>query len=130
MQRAVISIENKRGLQPYILMVLVHLLDIMPNVSSRYDGLGVGFAPYLQPPGPEVVRWTVGEPGFDTPSEIIEAAIKELNERNTKYTRGAGSMELCQSVAEYLSKKHGNSKKHPIDQFRQAVRAASYADAT
>tara|TARA_B110000444_G_scaffold63823_1_gene59777 strand:- start:2177 stop:3307 length:1131 start_codon:yes stop_codon:yes gene_type:complete len=79
----------------------------MPNVSSRYDGLGVGFAPYLQPPGPEVVRWTVGEPGFDTPSEIIEAAINQLNNRNTKYTRGAGSMELCQSVADYLFDKHG-----------------------
>ena len=71
-------------------MVLVHPLDIMPNVSSRYEGLGVGFAPYLQPPGPEVVRWTVGEPGFDTPPEIINTAIKELKDRNTKYTRGAG----------------------------------------
>ena len=88
-------------------MVLVHPLDIMPNVSSRYEGLGVGFAPYLQPPGPEVVRWTVGEPGFDTPPEIINTAIKELKDRNTKYTRGAGSIELCQSVADYLFDKHG-----------------------
>ena len=64
-------------------MVLVLLLDIMPNVSSRYDGLGVGFAPYLQPPGPEVVRWTVGEPGFDTPSEIIDAAIFKKNKKGT-----------------------------------------------
>ena len=46
----------------------------MPQVSGRYEGLGVGFAPYLQPPGEEVVRWTVGEPGFDTPNEIIEMA--------------------------------------------------------
>ena len=67
-----------RGLQPYILMRLVRTQDTMPNVSSRYDGLGVGFAPYLQPPGPEVVRWTVGEPGFDTPTEVIKAAIEEL----------------------------------------------------
>ena len=79
----------------------------MPNVSSRFEGLGVGFAPYLQPPGPEVVRWTVGEPGFNTPSEIINAAVKELNNGNTKYTRGAGSMELCQSVTDYLFEKHG-----------------------
>ena len=60
-------------------MVLVHPLHVMPNVSSRYEGLGVGFAPYLQPPGPEVVRWTVGEPGFNTPSEIINAAIKAVS---------------------------------------------------
>ena len=67
----------------------------------------MGFAPYLQPPGPEVVRWTVGEPGFDAPSEVIEAAIKGLEDGNTKYTRGAGSMELCQAVSDYLARHHG-----------------------
>ena len=79
----------------------------MPEISSRYDGLGVGFAPYLQPPGPEVVRWTVGEPGFDAPTEVIEATIKGLEDGNTKYTRGAGSMELCQAVSDYLARHHG-----------------------
>ena len=78
----------------------------MPRVSSRYDGLGVGFAPYLQPPGPGVIRWTVGEPGFDTPKEVIQEAIAALEDGETKYTRGAGSMELCQAVSGYLSKHH------------------------
>ena len=78
----------------------------MPDVSARFEGLGVGFAPYLQPPGPEIVRWTVGEPGFATPKEILDAAIGELEAGNTKYTRGAGSMELCQGVADYLAKHH------------------------
>jgi aspartate/methionine/tyrosine aminotransferase len=76
-------------------------------VSSRFEGLGVGFAPYLQPPGPGVVRWTVGEPGFDTPSPIIDAAISELEEGETKYTRGAGSMALCEAVSGYLRDHHG-----------------------
>tara|TARA_Y100000588_G_scaffold181801_2_gene195573 strand:- start:3200 stop:4327 length:1128 start_codon:yes stop_codon:yes gene_type:complete len=76
-------------------------------VSSRFEGLGVGFAPYLQPPGPGIVRWTVGEPGFETPEEIIEAAIGELRDGRTKYTRGPGSVELCQSVARYLGLHHG-----------------------
>ena len=74
----------------------------MPRVSSRFEGLGVGFAPYLQPPGPEVVRWTVGEPGFETPSSIVDAAIRGLEEGKTKYTRGPGSVELCDAVSEYL----------------------------
>ena len=87
-------------------MVVLPLVGCMPEISSRFDGLGVGFAPYLQPPGPEVVRWTVGEPGFSTPDEIINTAIKELESGNTKYTRSAGSMELCQAVADYLSKHH------------------------
>ena len=50
----------------------------MPDISARFEGLGVGFAPYLQPPGPEIVRWTVGEPGFATPKEILDVAIGEL----------------------------------------------------
>ena len=79
----------------------------MPRVASRFEGLGVGFAPYLQPPGPDIVRWTVGEPGFETPEEIIEVAIEGLRDGRTKYTRGPGSMELCQSVADYLELHHG-----------------------
>ena len=76
-------------------------------MSSRFEGLGVGFAPYLQPPGPGVIRWTVGEPGFDTPSPIIDTAISGLQNGKTKYTRGAGSMELCEAVSEYIRKHHG-----------------------
>ena len=76
-------------------------------MSSRFEGLGVGFAPYLQPPGPGVIRWTVGEPGFDTPSPIIDTAISGLQNGKTKYTRGAGSMELCEAVSEYIRKYHG-----------------------
>lgn len=78
----------------------------VPRVSSRFEGLGVGFAPYLQPPGPGVVRWTVGEPGFDTPSPIIDAAINGLKEGKTKYTRGPGSLELCEAVSVYLKEHH------------------------
>ena len=79
----------------------------MPRVSSRFEGLGVGFAPYLQPPGPGVIRWTVGEPGFDAPSPIIDTAISGLQNGKTKYTRGAGSMELCEAVSGYIRKYHG-----------------------
>ena len=79
----------------------------MPRVSSRFEGLGVGFAPYLQPPGPGVVRWTVGEPGFDTPAPIIDTAISGLQNGKTKYTRGAGTMERCEAVSEYIAKHHG-----------------------
>ena len=82
-------------------------MKVVPRVSSRFDGLGVGFAPYLQPPGPGVVRWTVGEPGFDTPSPIIDTAISGLQNGKTKYTRGAGTMELCEAVSEYIGKHHG-----------------------
>jgi aspartate/methionine/tyrosine aminotransferase len=49
----------------------------------------------------------VGEPGFATPSPIIEAAINGLEEGKTKYTRGPGSLELCEAVSGYLMEHHG-----------------------
>ncbi len=71
----------------------------MPSVPPRFNDLGVGFAPYLIPPPDDVVRWTVGEPGFDTPRPVVEAAIAALNRGETHYTRGPGSMELCTKIS-------------------------------
>ena len=48
----------------------------------------------------------MGEPGFDTPREVIDAAISELEAGNTKYTRGPGAMDLCQAVADYMARHH------------------------
>lgn len=92
---------------PHTLMDGPHPLAAVPRVASRFDGLGVGFAPYLQPPGPEVSRLTVGEPGFGTPREVIDAAIAGLEAGETKYSRCAGTLDLCQAVADYLEKHHG-----------------------
>jgi len=76
----------------------------MPRVPHRFADLGVGFAPYLAPPSPDVVRLTVGEPGFDTPASIVEAAVAALRAGETKYTRGAGSESLCEAIAVQLRK--------------------------
>ena len=80
---------------------------VMPRTATRFEGLGVGFAPYLQPPPDGVIRWTVGEPGFPTPQPIIEAAIQGLEAGRTKYTRGQGSPELCEAVAKHLMRTSG-----------------------
>jgi len=75
----------------------------MPSVPSRFNGLGVGFAPYLIKPSEDVVRWTVGEPGFDTPRPVVDAAIAALERGETHYTRGAGSTDLCSKISEQLN---------------------------
>jgi aspartate/methionine/tyrosine aminotransferase len=76
----------------------------MPSVPSRFNGLGIGFAPYLISPPEDVVRWTVGEPGFDTPRPVVDAAIAALNRGETHYTRGPGSMELCTKVSHQINR--------------------------
>ena len=76
----------------------------MPSVPPRFNGLGIGFAPYLISPPEDVVRWTVGEPGFDTPRPVVDAAIAALNRGETHYTRGPGSMELCTKVSHQINR--------------------------
>ena len=47
----------------------------MPQLNNNIDKVGTGFAAFLSPPGPEVIRFTVGQPDFDTPTKIVDSAI-------------------------------------------------------
>ena len=78
----------------------------MVDIAERFVNLPAGIKPFLAAPPPDVIRWTVGEPAFDTPQPIVEAAIKSLNEGNTKYTRSEGSLELCERSADRLRERY------------------------
>ena len=49
----------------------------------------------------------MGATGVATPAPISEEAINGLEEGKTKYTRGPGSLELCEAVSGYLMEHHG-----------------------
>lgn len=76
----------------------------MPNLNSAFSQIGRGFAAFLAPPAPDVIRFTVGQPDFDTPEPIVDAAIHALKRGETTYTRSQGSETLCQAVSQHLSK--------------------------
>ena len=44
--------------------------------------------------GKDVINFSVGEPDFNTPEHIIKAGKKAMDEGYTKYTSGAGMVEL------------------------------------
>ena len=50
--------------------------------------------------GIDVVGFGAGEPDFDTPEHIADAAIQAINEGFTKYTAAAGMPELKKAVSE------------------------------
>ncbi|WHH59434.1 pyridoxal phosphate-dependent aminotransferase [Petroclostridium sp. X23] len=54
--------------------------------------------------GIDVVGFGAGEPDFDTPQHIKEAAIKAINEGFTKYTPAAGMPGLKEAVCRKLKK--------------------------
>jgi aspartate/methionine/tyrosine aminotransferase len=76
----------------------------MPNLNSAFTQIGRGFAAFLAPPSPDVIRFTVGQPDFDTPLPVVNAAIESLRRGETAYTRSQGSETLCQAVSDHLSK--------------------------
>ncbi|MGQ9725534.1 MAG: pyridoxal phosphate-dependent aminotransferase [Candidatus Bathycorpusculaceae bacterium] len=58
----------------------------------------------LEKQGKEIVHLEIGEPDFDTPKNIKEAAVKALYAGYTHYVPSAGIPELREAIAEYISK--------------------------
>lgn len=57
--------------------------------------------------GEDVVGFGAGEPDFDTPKHIKDAAINAINENQTKYTPAAGTVELRKAVAKKFKEENG-----------------------
>ena len=57
--------------------------------------------------GIDVISFAQGEPDFDTPEHIKQAAVKALNEGFTKYTDVPGILELRQAIAGKLKRENG-----------------------
>jgi aspartate aminotransferase len=57
--------------------------------------------------GLAVVNFTVGEPDFDTPDNIKQAAHRAIQSGFTKYTAAAGMVELRRAIADKLRKENG-----------------------
>ncbi len=64
----------------------------------------------LEAQGREVVHLEIGEPDFDTPANIIEAAVQALRTGHTHYTPSAGIPELREAVAEEVAR----TRKIPV----------------
>ncbi len=86
----------------------------MPQVSSRTSDLGTENAFVvlkevndLIAQGREIISFCIGQPDFNTPPNICEAAIKAIRDGRHGYTPSAGIPELREAVAEYVSRTRG-----------------------
>src|SRR6476660_8348315 len=57
----------------------------------------------LEAQGRDIVHLEIGEPDFDTPSNIVDAAVDALHKGFTHYGPSAGLMELREVIAQYVS---------------------------
>ncbi len=79
--------------------------------AKRMDALGtetafevLAKAKALEKKGRDIVHLEIGEPDFDTPKNIKEAAVKALHAGYTHYVPAAGIPELREAIAEHISK--------------------------
>jgi len=86
----------------------------------------------LKSQGLDIISFGAGEPDFDTPAHIKEAAIKAMKAGKTKYTPASGIIELKTVIAEKLKKENGLAytpdqiivnigAKHAVYEAMQAV---------
>jgi aspartate aminotransferase len=57
-------------------------------------------ASQMRADGEDVINLAVGEPDFDTPNHVIDAAITAMKMGQTRYTQAAGTLALRQAVCD------------------------------
>ncbi len=61
----------------------------------------------LERQGRSIIHLEIGEPDFDTPPNVVEAAVDALHNGWTHYGPSAGLPELRQTIADYVSRTRG-----------------------
>lgn len=77
--------------------------SIKPSPTLAFDAK----AKEMKAAGIDVISFAVGEPDYDTPNHIKEAAIKAINEGFTKYTPAAGIVELKDAIIGKFQRDNG-----------------------
>ena len=84
----------------------------------------------LEATGRSVIHLEIGEPDFDTPRHIVEAAKRALDEGWTHYGPTQGYPELREAVAAYVCRTRGisvspeqvSSQPHPRTALKRDLR--------
>ena len=58
---------------------------------------------------PDVVKFTIGEPDFNTPDHVKEAAKRGIDENHSHYAPSNGTIGLRKAASQFLSKKYGQN---------------------
>jgi aspartate/methionine/tyrosine aminotransferase len=86
----------------------------MVSISGRTDSLGTenAFTVLAEVSrrlrdGADIKNFCIGQPDFDTPENIKQAAIKAMKEGKTGYTPSSGILELKNAVTSYFRRTRG-----------------------
>lgn len=75
-------------------------LAISPSLTLKITAM----AKEMKTQGKDVVGFGAGEPDFDTPENIKQAAVRAMEQGMTKYTPASGTNELKQAICDWTKK--------------------------
>ena len=78
--------------------------DTLKRIKPSATMVITAKAVQLKREGKKIIGLSSGEPDFDTPKHVKEAAIEAINKGHTKYTNIEGIPELRQSIVEKFKK--------------------------
>ena len=84
---------------------MLKLADRMSRLGTETAFEVLAKAKALEAKGKEVIHLEIGEPDFDTPQNVIDAAVKAMNDSQTHYSPAAGVPALREALAKDMSKR-------------------------
>ena len=88
-------------------MESIHVSERVRRIKPSPSTSAADRANQLRREGRSIVNLVVGEPDFDTPAPIREAAARAMDAGATRYTTLAGTVELRQAIADKLARENG-----------------------
>lgn len=79
----------------------------MENLSPSVTMAITALARELKAQGKDILSFSAGEPDFDTPEVIKQAAIQAIKDGHTKYTAVEGTIETKKAIIKKLKTDHG-----------------------
>jgi aspartate aminotransferase len=82
----------------------LHLAPRMSRLGTETAFEVLNKARALERQGKNIIHLEIGEPDFDTPANVVEAAVDALHKGWTHYGPSAGLPDLRQAIADYVAK--------------------------
>jgi aspartate/methionine/tyrosine aminotransferase len=87
--------------------VTLRFADRMSRLGTEGAFEVLAQARRLEAQGREIIHLEIGEPDFDTPPNIVEAAVQAMRDGHTHYTPASGILEVREAVARSVSESTG-----------------------
>jgi len=88
-------------------MTMLQLADNLDRLGTETAFEVLARAAELQRQGRDIINLGIGQPDFQTPKHIVEAAVKALRDGHHGYTPAQGILPLREAVAADLKRRHG-----------------------